>query len=277
MQKSNDAQANASSAAVQAPVTKTVRRTQPAGLNVDQVGQSLSSKSASKIRTALTGKTVTLELIKTDAKTYDVKDLEAAVVACRAADAGFEGGEVTAKVRSYKAATKSAPAVLDLDNCASNFVTVTESAPAPAAAASSATAKAAAPAASTGAKPGMDAAGNVVDSSKVESGSGRTVKGINDYEGEITGIPAKNSKFTNLKIGMSFKQATDIAGEPTDSGAYVTGKAFIPFYFGGDRARSELTYKGQGRLIFAGGAGFGGATGGNLIWIIHNQNESGYR
>ena len=127
-----------------------------------------------------------------------------------------------------------------------------------------------------GAKAGMDAKGNVVDSSKVEAGSGRTVKGLNGYEGEITGNPARNSRFTRLQIGMSAKQVTDIAGAPTDQGAYVTGKAFIPFYFGSDRHRFEMTYKGQGRLIFAGG-GMGEYTSGNLIWIIHNANESGYR
>lgn len=127
-----------------------------------------------------------------------------------------------------------------------------------------------------GAKAGMDAQGNVVDSSKVEAGSGRTVKGLNGYEGEITGNPARNSKFARLQIGMSAKQVTDLAGPPTDQGAYVTGKAFIPFYFGSDRHRFEMTYKGQGRLVFAGG-GMGEYTSGNLIWIIHNANESGYR
>jgi len=127
-----------------------------------------------------------------------------------------------------------------------------------------------------GAKAGMDAQGNVTDSSKVEAGSGRTVKGLNGYEGEITGNPARNSRFTRLQIGMSARQVTDIAGQPTDQGAYVTGKAFIPFYFGSDRHRYEMTYKGQGRLVFAGG-GMGEYTSGNLIWIIHNANESGYR
>lgn len=127
-----------------------------------------------------------------------------------------------------------------------------------------------------GAKAGMDAKGNVVDSSKVEAGSGRTVKGLNGYEGEITGIPARNSRFTRLQIGMSAKQVTDLAGPPTDQGAYVTGKAFIPFYFGSDRHRYEMTYKGQGRLVFAGG-GMGDYSSGNLIWIIHNPNETGYR
>src|SRR5882724_6119118 len=48
--------------------------------------------------------------------------------------------------------------------------------------------------------PGMNANGEVIDASKVESGYGRTLKGINDYEGEITGVPAPDSKFTQLQI-----------------------------------------------------------------------------
>ena len=136
---------------------------------------------------------------------------------------------------------------------------------------------AAAPAAASGnAPPGMNSAGEVVDASKVEAGHGQKVKGINDYEGEITGIPAPNSKFTQLQIGMGMKQVTDIAGPPTDQGAYITGKAFIPFYFGSDRHRFELIYKGEGRLIFAGGS-FGNFNSGNLIWIIHCATEPGYR
>ena len=36
--------------------------------------------------------------------------------------------------------------------------------------------------------------------------------------------------------------------------------------------------KGMGRLIFAGGGGFTyDSNGGNLIWIIRNSNEPGYR
>jgi hypothetical protein len=124
--------------------------------------------------------------------------------------------------------------------------------------------------------PGMNANGEVVDASKVEPGYGQQVKGINDYEGEITGIAAPNSGFTQLKIGMGFRQVIDILGPPSDQGAYITGKAFIPFYFGSDRTRSEFLYKGEGRLIFAGGS-FGNMSGGNLIWIIHCPTESGYR
>jgi hypothetical protein len=126
----------------------------------------------------------------------------------------------------------------------------------------------------TGVGPGMNEAGEVVDSSEVESGWGEEVVGVNDYEGEITGKPAPGSKFTQLKIGMPMKQVTDLIGEPTDQGAYVTGKAFIPFFFGGDQYRYEMAYKGQGRLVFAGKSM---GTGGNLIWIIHNKDDSGYR
>jgi hypothetical protein len=124
--------------------------------------------------------------------------------------------------------------------------------------------------------PGMNANGEVIDASKVESGYGQQVKGINDFDGEITGVPAPNSKFPQLQIGMGFRQVIDIVGPPNDQGAYITGKAFIPFYYGSDRTRSELVYKGEGRLIFAGGS-IGNFSGGNLIWIIHCATESGYR
>ena len=111
---------------------------------------------------------------------------------------------------------------------------------------------------------------------KAPAGDTQRVKGINDWEGEITGKPGPNSKFTKLQIGMGMRQVTDLVGQPTDQGAYITGKAFIPFFFGSDRYRHEMVYKGQGRLIFAGGSA-GDFTSGNLISIIHNANEGGYR
>jgi hypothetical protein len=124
--------------------------------------------------------------------------------------------------------------------------------------------------------PGMNSNGEVINSKLIEEGYGRKVKGLGDWEGEITGKAAPGSSFNKLEIGMPMKQVTDLAGEPTDRGAYITGKAFIPFYFGGDKHRYEMVYKGQGRLIFAGG-GMGDFTSGHLIWIIHNATEGGYR
>jgi hypothetical protein len=143
---------------------------------------------------------------------------------------------------------------------------------------SSSTAAPTAAAAPSGPKigPGMDAAGNVTDPKKVEAGYGQKVKGLEDWDGEITGKLAPGSKFGQLKIGMPMKMVTDLIGQPTDQGAYMTGKAWIPFNFGSDRHRIELVYKGQGRLIFAGPAGFSFGSG-NLIWIIHSANEQGYR
>lgn len=107
----------------------------------------------------------------------------------------------------------------------------TSSSPAP-----SGTTAAAAPTASK-VKAGMNDRGEVTDPKKIESGSGRTVKGLNGYEGEIVGVPVAGSKFTQLQIGMPLKQVLDIVGQPTDQGAYVTGKAFIPSFFGSDRYR----------------------------------------
>ena len=131
-----------------------------------------------------------------------------------------------------------------------------------------------APAANTG---GYDLSRNkpVTDSSKAVAGEGTPVKGINDWEGEISGIPAANSRFTKLKIGMSTREVKSILGDPTDWGQYSTGKMWIPFYLGSDRIRMEHVYKNEGRLIFAQESL--GATGAFLVWIIHNPNERGYR
>jgi hypothetical protein len=125
--------------------------------------------------------------------------------------------------------------------------------------------------------PGMNANGDVIDPRKVEAGYGQKVKGLNDWEGEITGRPAAGSKFSQLKIGMSAAQVQSLLGQPSDQGAHITGKAFIPFYFGADRYRYEVVYKGQGRLLFASSAGFGWDANTHLIWIIHSANEPGTR
>ena len=264
------------------------------GLDYAAIRDAADDSSAAKIRKALVGETVSVELARASSRgvpagAYAVDAGDGIFFRCATSERGFKGGTVTAKVRSVQVTAKPKHRVLELDRCAEVAVAAPAPAPAPARAAapapSPAAAVAAAPLAASSAKgsgtrgagkPGMDANGNVVDSTKVESGSGITVKGINDYEGEITGNPAANSKFTKLQIGMPVRQVTDLIGPPTDQGAYMTGKAWIPFYFGGDRHRFEMTYKGQGRLIFAGG-GMGDFTSGYLIWIIHNAAEPGYR
>ena len=102
------------------------------------------------------------------------------------------------------------------------------------------------------------------------------VKGINDTEGDIVGKPASGSRFSRLQIGMGMRQVTDLIGQPSDQGAYLTGKTWIPFYYGGDRYRHELVYKGQGRLVFSGGS-VGDLSAGRLTEIVNDASEDGYR
>jgi hypothetical protein len=134
----------------------------------------------------------------------------------------------------------------------------------------------------------MNAAGKVVDSSQVSEGHGKNVTGRGGWTGEILGVPGTGSRFTQLQIGMSVAEVARILGTPTDQGAYLTGQAFNPFNFGSGKSRYEMVYKNQGRLIFdspspyamgssTGGFSQGAFGSGNLVWIIHNSNEPGYR
>jgi hypothetical protein len=125
-----------------------------------------------------------------------------------------------------------------------------------------------------GVPPGMNDKGEVIDSTKVEPGSGTKVTGINGFEGEVVGKPGKNSKFTQLQIGMTNDQVIKLIGEPTNKAGQLTAKAYIPFFKGRDRNRMMYVYKGQGRLVFSGGSSANFMTG-QLLYIIHNPNESG--
>ena len=52
--------------------------------------------------------------------------------------------------------------------------------------------------------------------------------------------------------GMDAGQVQRLLGAPTSVRPFITGKAFIPWYFGPDRTRTAFYYKGQGRVIFSG-------------------------
>ena len=87
-------------------------------------------------------------------------------------------------------------------------------------------------------------------------------------EGEIVGTPAPNSKFAKLKLGMSKKQVTDLIGFPLDQNTRISGKAFIPFYYGEDRTETMFYYKSEGSLLFGGQ---------KLTGIYVDKNASGYQ
>lgn len=85
----------------------------------------------------------------------------------------------------------------------------------------------------------------------------------------------ESSKFSKIALGWSMGRVHDTIGMPNDTRNYMTGKAFIPMYFGSDRARMEDLYKGEGRIIYAGGTGLGNQ-GFTVFKIIYDPNESGY-
>ena len=87
-------------------------------------------------------------------------------------------------------------------------------------------------------------------------------------------IPA-NSPFAQIKLGMYQDEVFAKIGPPTTTGAYVTGKAWIPFHFSGsDTHRTIARYKGQGILTFANDSAY--TSGMSLVSIDYDPNELGY-
>lgn len=80
------------------------------------------------------------------------------------------------------------------------------------------------------------------------------------FDGEIYGSIPPGSKWAKLQIGMHQSEVERILGVTSNVRAYVTAKAWIPFYFGGDSHRYEAVYAGQGSVAYTGGS-FGGGQG----------------
>jgi len=85
--------------------------------------------------------------------------------------------------------------------------------------------------------------------------------------------PPASSPLAKVQVGMTQREVQNILGPPTDENAYITGKAFIPWYFGRDRHRIAYFYKGMGRVVFAGGGGF--STIGRVSRVEYDPNEPG--
>ena len=80
------------------------------------------------------------------------------------------------------------------------------------------------------------------------------------FDGEVYGSIPQGSKWSRLQIGMHQSEVERILGVTSNIRAYVTAKAWIPFYFGGDSHRYEAVYAGQGSVAYTGGS-FGGGQG----------------
>src|SRR5262245_14767532 len=85
--------------------------------------------------------------------------------------------------------------------------------------------------------------------------------------------PPAASPLAKVKTGMSVREVENLIGPPSDQNAYVTGKAFIPFYYGRDRTRQAYFYKGQGRVVFEGSGGF--SMNWHVARVEYDPNEPG--
>jgi len=84
--------------------------------------------------------------------------------------------------------------------------------------------------------------------------------------------PPAGSKLAKVAIGMNDVDVRKIMGEPDSSNAYMTGKAWIPFYYGPDASRSDWIYTGQGRVVYSRNRYSGGL---KVIRVIYNPDETG--
>lgn len=91
------------------------------------------------------------------------------------------------------------------------------------------------------------------------------------FEGEVYGNIPAGSKWSRLIIGMEQDEVERILGGTShDIRVMPTGKAFIPFYYGTDRHRYEVVYRGQGSVSYTGGSWGGGR--GVLMMINYDPN-----
>ena len=80
--------------------------------------------------------------------------------------------------------------------------------------------------------------------------------------------------FDQISIGMSMEEVVAILGQPTATTSRITGKAWAPFYHGGDTARLFALYKGKGRIVFSNPSRY--APVWRVIDIVSDSAESGY-
>jgi outer membrane protein assembly factor BamE (lipoprotein component of BamABCDE complex) len=83
--------------------------------------------------------------------------------------------------------------------------------------------------------------------------------------------PPASSPLSKVKLGMNDAEVRKILGDPDNSNSYMTGKSWIPFYYGTDTSRSDWMYKGMGRVVFSRNQYSGGL---KVIRIDYNPNET---
>jgi hypothetical protein len=61
--------------------------------------------------------------------------------------------------------------------------------------------------------------------------------------------PPAGTKLAKVAVGMKPEQVKEIMGDPTSETTYMTGKMWIPWYFGPTH-QTDWKYKGVGRVVF---------------------------
>lgn len=87
-------------------------------------------------------------------------------------------------------------------------------------------------------------------------------------------IPA-DSPLAKIKQGMGYEEVVSILGQPTTPPySYQTGKAFIPFHYGGDNWRRRAHWKGLGNITFSSDSSFSTST--NVMDIQYDPADKGF-
>lgn len=84
-----------------------------------------------------------------------------------------------------------------------------------------------------------------------------------------------DSIFAKVHMGEEQTEVYAAIGQPTSTNSYQTGKAFIPFHYGGgDDVRQAAHYKGVGIITFGNDSAY--TSGYSVVNITYDPNEPGY-
>jgi hypothetical protein len=83
-----------------------------------------------------------------------------------------------------------------------------------------------------------------------------------------------DSPFAKVKTGMSMEQVSATIGPPSSQRAYATGKAWIPFHYGGDNSRVTAYYKGIGEIVYSQDSAF--SSGYSVMEVDYDPTDPGF-
>jgi hypothetical protein len=127
---------------------------------------------------------------------------------------------------------------------------------------------------------GMVIAGGLYAGCSSGGSSASTTSSSDSSSSSASAAPATqpippDSIFAKIKMGEERDQVYATIGQPTSFNTYQTGKAFIPFHYGGgDDARLAAHYKGVGVITFSNDSAY--TSGWSVEDIHYDPSEPGY-